>query len=101
MAEYLDFFFKHLDRITAGVGLITYVLHLIWHRAAAAPVIPALSKTISSFGIPNGIAFLLCTFWPEYVIKMQGAFTAFLIGGLALVSLTFIDISKPKLNPTP
>lgn len=96
MNEWMSSYFQHLDHITGAVAIVIYLLHLFWHRNKPAGIQAALGKAISSSGIPNGAAFLICAFFPEYVIKMQGAFVAFLIGGLALASVTFIDISKPK-----
>ncbi len=96
MDDLLGLYFSHLDRITGGVALLTYVLHVFWNRKSSGSFQTALSKAISSSGIPNGLAFLICAFFPEYVIKMQGAFVAFLIGGLALASVTLMDVSKPK-----
>ena len=96
MDELLNNYFLYLDRITGAVAIITYFLHLLWNRSSQGGVQAALGKAISSSGIPNGCAFLVCAFCPEYVIKMQGAFVAFLIGGLALASVTVIDVAKPK-----
>lgn len=96
MDDLLSSYFLYLDRITGAVAVVTYFLHLLWNRSVQGGVQAALGKAISSSGIPNGFAFLLCAFFPEYVIKMQGAFVAFLIGGLALASVTMIDVAKPK-----
>jgi len=96
MDELLNFYFLHLDHVTGAVAIATYGLHLFWNRSAQGGVQNALGKAISSSGIPNGAAFLICAFFPEYVIKMQGAFVAFLIGGLALASVTVIDVAKPN-----
>ncbi|KTC59077.1 hypothetical protein AO287_21535 [Pseudomonas savastanoi] len=96
MDEALGWFFKHLDQFTGLVAIATYSAHLAWNWGSQAKVQLALSKAISSSGIPNGVAFLLCAFFPEHVVKMQGAFVAFLLGGLALASITFLDIAKPK-----
>lgn len=96
MADALEFFFTYLDKITGGVAIAAYIAHLWWNRDLPERISIALGKAISSSGIPNGCAFLLCAFNPEYVTKMQGLFVAFLIGGLALFSITLMDISKPK-----
>ncbi len=96
MDETLSWFFAHIDQFTGLVAILTYALHLAWNWSSPAKVQLALSKAISSSGIPNGVAFLLCAFFPEHVVKMQGAFVAFLLGGLALASITFLDIAKPK-----
>ncbi len=96
MDDCLSLYFQHLDHITGAVAIVVYGLHLFWHRSKLGAIQAALGKAISSSGIPNGAAFLICAFFPEYVIKMQGAFVAFLIGGLALASVTMIDVSKPK-----
>lgn len=96
MDDWLSLYFLHLDHITGAVAILIYALHLFWNRSKLGAVQAALGKAISSSGIPNGTAFLICAFCPEYVIKMQGAFVAFLIGGLALASVTMIDVAKPK-----
>jgi hypothetical protein len=96
MGEALAFYFAHLDAFTGAVALLTYLIHLIWNWNSPAKVTIALGKAVSSSGIPNGLAFLVCAFFPEYVVKMQGAFVAFLVGGLALLSITLIDVAKPK-----
>lgn len=96
MDEWLSLYFHHLDHVTGAVAIAVYGLHLFWHRSKQGAIQAALGKAISSSGIPNGAAFLICAFFPEYVIKMQGAFVAFLIGGLALASVTMIDVAKPK-----
>lgn len=96
MAEYIDLYFKHLDGIIGAVTLIAYGLHLMWNWRLPEKIPLALGKAVSSSGIPNGVAFLICAFSPEHVPKMQGLFVAFLIGGLALFSITMMDIAKPK-----
>lgn len=101
MVEVIDFFFKHLDKIIGVVTLAAYGLHLAWNWALPEKIPLALGKAVSSSGIPNGVAFLICAFSPEHVPKMQGLFVAFLIGGLALFSITLMDIAKPKPQRDP
>lgn len=98
MSEYFDWFFLYLDKITVCIGIFTYIAHLAWGRSAPGNMSSALSKAISSSGVPNGVAFLICAYAPEYVVKIQGSYVAFFIGGLALVSFAMLDMLKPATS---
>ena len=96
MTEVFDWFFLSLDKITVCIGIITYAFHFILGWSKPGHMASALSKAISSSGVPNGVAFLICAYSPHYVEKLQGSYVAFFIGGLALVSFALIDMVKPS-----
>lgn len=96
MDEYLTLFFESLSKITWGFCLVIFILHLVWARSAPDSLQVALTKAVSASGIPNGLAFLVCSIAPQFVQKMEGSFWAFFIGGLALIVVTARDIAKPS-----
>ncbi|QZP24518.1 hypothetical protein [Pseudomonas mosselii] len=96
MTEYLTLYFLNLWKITAGFCLIIFVLHMFWARKSDDSLQVALGKLVSAAGVPNGIAFVACSFYPEFIVKMEGASWAFFIAGLVLVVVTARDIAKPK-----
>lgn len=99
MDDCLAWFFQYLNQITICIALVIFGVHIVWHRSSAARLQIALGKALSSSGIPNGVAFLICALFPEHVVKMQGAFIAFLIGGLALFCITFFDVISNTPKP--
>lgn len=100
MNEYLAFYFINLWKFTGVFCLIVFVLHMFWARASAENLQIATTKAVSAGGVPNGIAFVVCSFYPEFIAKMEGAPWAFFIAGLVLVVVTARDIAKPKTKGT-
>lgn len=100
MIEYLAFFFLNLWKITGAFCIIVFVLHMFWARKSDDNLQVAIGKMVSAAGVPNGLAFVACSFYPEFIAKMEGASWAFFIAGLVLVVVTARDIAKPKRSPS-
>jgi hypothetical protein len=96
MGESIDVFFAHLDQFVIGSAVATFVVHYAISAWKGSPdaLNSAFLKCFSGASIPNGLAFLVCAFLPEYIPKIQGATLAFALAGLALIAASAKDILK-------
>lgn len=96
MDELVEIFISHLDRFVIGAAVTTFVVHygLSAWKGSSDALNSAFLKCFSGASIPNGLAFLLCAFFPEYIPKIQGATLAFALAGLALIAASARDVLK-------
>jgi len=98
MTECLEFYFMNLWKITGGFCLVIFALHMFWARDSEDNLQISIGKLVSAAGVPNGIAFVACSFYPEYITKMEGASWAFFIAGIVLFVVTARDVVKPRIK---
>lgn len=96
MAEWLQFYFEQLDRFIIGATILTFIVHqvVLICQGHTAALEGAFLKSLTAAGVPNGIAFIICSFVPTYVAELQGSTLAFVLAGLALLSVSMKDLFR-------
>ncbi|WP_157696358.1 hypothetical protein [Pseudomonas asplenii] len=96
MVEIVTAFFGYLDQIIVGSAVLGFVSHNLICAVRRIPdaLNNAFLKSFSAASIPNGLAFLMCAFFPEFTSKIQGATFAFALAGMALITVSAKDLFK-------
>lgn len=89
ITEAADAYFLILQPAGGFVGFVSGLLYFIWYRLDSAYVFECLVRGFTFSTLPNGLAFVFCSGYPEYASKIPDSSSAFLLGGSALVFMPF------------
>jgi hypothetical protein len=87
--EAADTYFTNLQPISALVGFSSGLLYFFGYKLDSSRVFECLVRGFTFSTLPNGFAFVFCSAYPAYALKIPDSSAAFLLGGSALVFMPF------------
>lgn len=96
MDDAFAYLFDNLGKIVIFFTIAIFVIHKVILLVKKAPdsLDGAFLKCLTAAGIPNGVAFIICSFDSKYVPFIQDSSQAFVLAGLALLTVSTKDIVK-------
>lgn len=96
MDSFFASLFENLGRTVIIFTVAVFFVHKIILLIKKAPnaLDGAFLKCLTAAGIPNGVAFLACAWDSKYVLFIQDSSQAFVLAGLALLTVSTKDIIK-------
>lgn len=87
--EAADMYFANLQPASTLVGVLSGIACFIRYKFDSSRVFECLVRGFAFSTLPNGLAFVFCSAYPEYISKISDSSAAFLLGGLALIFMPF------------